>query len=159
MLHEQLCQRRRRRSGARKPGDNSAPLLFTRKNVGYWPCVSAGRRAQWVIPQWDDTLCAAGRRARAAPRRAQCVIPQWDDTLCAPPRQADRRRSVDIVSWKQQRGYSARLRPARKAANGRAARRSSGWSHATWSSMGGVAAPEPSMQFSPNAASLFVLKF
>ena len=60
MLHEQQEERRRRRSGRRKAGDNSAPLLFTRKNVGYWPCVSAGRHTQWVIPQWDDTLCAAG---------------------------------------------------------------------------------------------------
>ena len=35
MLHEQQEQRRQHRSGARKAGDNSAPLLFTRKNGGY----------------------------------------------------------------------------------------------------------------------------
>ena len=35
VLCEQAEQKRRRRSGRRKPGDNSAPLLFTRNNVGY----------------------------------------------------------------------------------------------------------------------------
>ena len=96
MLHAQQEERRQRRSGRRKAGDNSAPLLFTRKNVGYWPCVSAGRHTQCVIPLRNATLCAPLRQARLT----HCFLQKakrLQRTVRNLQRNAERKRCAEVA--------------------------------------------------------------